>query len=61
MSYCKLVIDKFGKPTEVLRYVEEKISDLPEPADDELIVQNLASPIHPSIVYMIYGMIIDGI
>jgi len=54
MSYGKLVHDKYGDPTEVIRYVEEKIDDL-QPADDELILQNLASPIHPSIVYAIQG------
>lgn len=59
MSYGKLVIDKYGKPTEVVRYVEEKISDLPEPKDDELILQNLASPIHPSVVYAILGRYYD--
>lgn len=54
MSYSKLIFNEFGNPTEVL-HVEEKISNLPEPKEDELILQNLACPIHPSVIYTIRG------
>lgn len=56
MSYPKLFYNEFGNPSDVLHYVEEKISDLPEPKDDELILQNLACPIHPSVLYTIHGI-----
>lgn len=56
MSYVKLEATRVGNPVDVLQLVEANFSDLPVPADDELILQNLATPIHPSVLLSIQSM-----
>lgn len=57
MSFQSIQFSSYGKPEEVLNLVESSLTELESNLKEgEVILRNLASPIHPSILYLIGGM-----
>ncbi len=53
MSYKRLSIDQYGDPLAVLKL--EQVEKIPTPADDEIVIKLIASPIHPSDLAFVQG------
>ncbi len=53
MSYQRIKIDQYGEPLSVLAL--EQVSAIPSPADDEIVIRLIASPIHPSDLMFVAG------
>jgi NADPH:quinone reductase-like Zn-dependent oxidoreductase len=54
MSYKRVKIDQFGDPLSVLQL--EQVSEIPSPANDEIVIKLIASPIHPSDLSFVQGI-----
>ena len=55
MSYQRIKIDQYGDPLSVLAL--EQVNEIPLPSDDEIVIQLIASPIHPSDLMFAAGSI----
>ncbi len=53
MAYNRVIFDQYGDASKVLSF--EKVNGIPTPADDEIVINVIASPIDPYDFIVIQG------